>query len=100
MFKEKPSMTKKQDRPVKEKVTQKPLLIIELEEETSVPKVFYKGEEVTMKARILFEWETGNDDEKGGTRYNIEHFEKVHKGIVRKGYGLAKGKYALDGEDG
>ncbi|GEM03010.1 hypothetical protein HHA03_25420 [Halolactibacillus halophilus] len=75
------------------------LLVIELEDETSTPKVFYKGEEVTMKTRFLFEWET-QTNELGGTRYNIEHFEKVHNGIVRKGYGLARGKYALDGEDG
>ncbi|SFP65518.1 hypothetical protein SAMN05421839_1392 [Halolactibacillus halophilus] len=75
------------------------LLVIELENETSVPKVFYEGEEVTLLRNIRFDWET-QTNEFGGTKYNIEHFEKVHNGIVRKGYGLARGKYALDGEDG
>ena len=75
MFKDKPSMTKKPDRPVKEKVTQKPLLTIELQDETSVPKVFYKGEEIELKQHIFFDWDT-DTDEFGGLTYAIEHIDK------------------------
>ncbi|MFD1335727.1 hypothetical protein ACFQ4N_09225 [Oceanobacillus iheyensis] len=49
-----------------------PLLTIELEDETSVPKVFYKGVEVELKREVLFHWET-DTEEFGGLTYNIEH---------------------------
>ncbi|KNE19661.1 hypothetical protein [Virgibacillus pantothenticus] len=53
------------------------LLTIELEDESSVPKVFYQGEEVTNKVRVSFNWDTREESPlSGGTRYNIEHFVK------------------------
>jgi hypothetical protein len=39
----------------------KPLLTIELENENSVPKVFYKGEEIKNKIKVGFNWDTAND---------------------------------------
>jgi len=54
----------------------KPLLTIELESETAVPKVFYKGEEITMKRHVSFEWDTSDERSRGGMSYEIEHFEK------------------------
>ena len=48
------------------------LFIIILETETSVPKVFYKGEEILYKKNVSFDWET-DTDEMGGLSYSIEH---------------------------
>ena len=52
-----------------------PLLTIELQDETSVPKVFYKGEEIELKQHIFFDWDT-DTDEFGGLTYAIEHIDK------------------------
>lgn len=94
LFKDKPSMTKKPDRPVKERVTQKPLLTIELQDETSVPKVFYEGEEITHKARVSFDWETEKAmPNSGGTKFNIDYVDVMNGGPIQKGIGLARGKY-------
>lgn len=51
------------------------LLVIELETESSVPKVFYKGEEIHFKTNITFDWETDTDTH-GGLSYAIEHYVK------------------------
>jgi hypothetical protein len=40
----------------------KPLLTIELDSITSIPKVFYRGEEVTRKVRVAFEWLTADEN--------------------------------------
>jgi len=72
----------------------KPLLVIELHDETAVPKVFYQGEEITNKVRVSFEWET-RTDELGGTAYNIDYVEVVNKEPIHKGVGLARGKYGV-----
>jgi|SRR5690625_417624 len=52
----------------------KPLLSIELQDETSVPKVFYKGEEVKLKTNVQFDWDT-DTEYMGGLTYAIEHYE-------------------------
>lgn len=57
----------------------KPLLTIELQDETSVPKVFYQGEEITDKIHISFDWDTDTSIP-GGLTYAIEH------GITGEGY--------------
>lgn len=75
----------------------KPLLTIELQDETAVPKVFYEGKEITGKVRVSFDWITkGCEPNSGGTKYNIEHHETGHGDIVKKELGLRRGKYALD----
>ena len=76
-------------------VKPKPLLIIELQDETSVPRVFYQGEEITGKIRVSFDWET-RTDELGGTMYNIDYAESKCKEPIHKGIGLARGKYVYD----
>lgn len=74
-----------------------PLLTIELQDETSVPKVFYKGEEIEYKTRVSFDWETeGCMPDSGGTKLNIEHLEANEQGPIKKGIGLYRGKYAHD----
>ncbi len=56
-----------------------PLLQIELENETSVPKVTYQGKEVRFNRETLFHWETKSDYSMGGLTYTIEHIENVGK---------------------
>lgn len=91
---EKPSMTIKPDRPVMKKVKQKPLLTIEIENETAVPKVFYEGKEITDMVRISFSWDTKTAElGSGGTRFNVEHVDVVNDEPVQKGVDLARGKY-------
>lgn len=73
------------------------LLVIELENETAVPKVFYNGEEITEKVRVSFDWITQQSEPwTGGTKFNIEHIELVNKNSVQKGIGLARGIYMND----
>jgi hypothetical protein len=55
-----------------------PLLRIELDEITSVPKVFYKGEEVTKKVKVQFHWETAGDTIK--IMSPIIHIESLKEG--------------------
>ncbi|MCC2250507.1 hypothetical protein JUJ52_11095 [Virgibacillus sp. AGTR] len=50
------------------------LLTIELEDETSVPKVFYKGEEIKHKCNVFLDWDTDTDTF-GGLTYSIEHID-------------------------
>ena len=57
-----------------------PLLTIELENETVIPKIFYKGEEIESKARIQFDWKTRRAYEgTGGMKLQIEHYDKDSK---------------------
>lgn len=51
------------------------LLVIELKDETSVPKVFYKGEEISAKINVSFDWDTSDAHSPGGLSYAIEHVE-------------------------
>lgn len=51
------------------------LLVIELEEETSIPRVIYKGEEITRRIKVSFAWET-RTDEYGGMKYHLEFADK------------------------
>lgn len=72
-----------------------PLLRIELQDETSVPKVFYEGKEITGgKARVLFNWDTEEAvPNSGGTKFNVEYADVVDGKLIKKGVGFAKGKY-------
>lgn len=56
-------------------------LLISLEKEDSVPKVFYKGEEVLLMKNVSFDWET-DTDEMGGLTYAIEHHETENGYLV------------------
>lgn len=51
------------------------LLTIELQDETSVPRVFYKGAEVKYKSNVFFDWETSDGFTGGGLGYAVEHRE-------------------------
>ncbi|MCM3792494.1 hypothetical protein M3690_04205 [Priestia megaterium] len=56
------------------------LLTIELDNLDSVPKVFYKGEEITDKARIDFSWKTQGDRFVFSPYINIEQMITTDKG--------------------
>src|SRR5690625_5712392 len=49
----------------------RPLLSIELQDESSVPKVIYKGEEVKYKRNVFLDWDT--DTDRKSTRLNSSH---------------------------
>ena len=53
----------------------KPLLLIELENESSLPKVFYKGEEINRLVHVGIDWDTETNAVMGGLTYTIEHDE-------------------------
>lgn len=56
--------------------TCKPLLTIELQDESAVPKVFYKGEEIKARSHISFDWKTKQSHEgTGGLDMRIEHYD-------------------------
>lgn len=55
------------------------LLTIVLQDETSVPKVVYKGKEIDHKVNIHLDWDT-DTELPGGLTYAIEHTE------MRNGY--------------
>lgn len=83
-FVEKPSMTTRPDKPVTErkKVSKEgkgvseqnqPLLSIVIDDETSDPKVIYKGEEVKHKISVTLDWDTETHTTMGGLTYAIEY---------------------------
>ncbi|WP_339161779.1 hypothetical protein [Siminovitchia sp. FSL W7-1587] len=76
-----------------------PLLVIELENETAVPKVFYKGEEMTAKVHVGFDWETRSCEPlSGGMKLNIEHVDKKVKCPNVRQITHKVGKFAFDDE--
>jgi hypothetical protein len=52
------------------------LLEIKLPDINSVPQVFYKGQEITKKVRVSFDWETNGPEIPIHPDINIEHVEK------------------------
>lgn len=70
----------------------KPLLVIELESETSVPKVFYQGEEITGRKQIEFGWKTKRGYEgTGGMKIYIEYADK--EAPTTRIEGMERGEY-------
>ncbi|MCY9242076.1 hypothetical protein MOE55_10165 [Bacillus spizizenii] len=54
-----------------------PLLQIELDEIDSVPHVFYKGEKITNRIAVDFEWRTGESDKIGSTYIRLKHGKEI-----------------------
>ncbi|MED1742217.1 hypothetical protein P4U97_22440 [Bacillus swezeyi] len=50
-----------------------PLIQIELEDIDSIPRVFYKGERITERIAVDFEWRTRDDKQTGSTYIRIKH---------------------------
>lgn len=55
------------------------LLIISLENESSVPKVFYKGEQIGNLRELQLDWDADTNVSMGGLTYAIEHQEAGNK---------------------
>lgn len=70
------------------------LLTIELEKETSVPRVFFKGEELGAKIKVSFDWET-KTNEMGGVKFHAEHVSDIcepNSNVI----GFKRGKFVLE----
>ncbi|NIK10912.1 hypothetical protein [Alkalibacillus almallahensis] len=56
------------------------LLVIELDNEESAPKVFHEGKEITEKVSVSFDWRT-KTDRPGKLLFNVEYYELDDKGF-------------------
>lgn len=57
-------------------VGRKNLIVIKVKDESSVPLVIYKGEELKGKRVVKFLWITRNGNYEGGYDIDIEHYAK------------------------
>lgn len=57
------------------------LLVIELDDINAVPKIYYKGEEVTHKMRVSFDWMTKGGKERYPTYIRIEQHDEDSKSL-------------------
>ncbi|PAD57566.1 hypothetical protein [Bacillus sonorensis] len=73
-----------------------PLLQIELEDIDSIPHVFYKGERITERIAIDFEWRTGGADKVGSTYIRIKHGNDPDKALAVETKELAVGERAYE----
>jgi len=74
----------------------KPLLTIELQNESSVPKVIYKGVEITRKVNVFFDWYTSDAYSSGRLAYAIEHVEVKGKQPIVNRIERRVGDHATD----
>ncbi|MCO4849955.1 hypothetical protein [Bacillus vallismortis] len=54
-----------------------PLLQIELDEIDSVPRVFYKGEKITNRIAVDFEWRTRESDKVGSAYIHLKYGKEI-----------------------
>ncbi|MDE1385591.1 hypothetical protein PVN32_16235 [Bacillus paralicheniformis] len=73
-----------------------PLVQIELEKLDSIPRVFYKGEKITKRIAVDFEWRTGGGDKIGSTYIRIKHGESFNGKLAVKTKELAFGEKAYE----
>ncbi|MDE1424937.1 hypothetical protein [Bacillus licheniformis] len=83
-----------------EPLNKQPLLQIELDDIDSVPRVFYKGEKITNRIAIDFEWRTGGADKVGSTYIRIKHGNDPDKALAVETKELAVGEKALEKWEG
>lgn len=72
------------------------LLTIELTDEQSIPRVVYKGEEITGRIAIDFEWRTRDDKQIGGTYFRIKHANTCTKLPITETKELCVGEKACE----
>ncbi|UZN54088.1 hypothetical protein [Bacillus paralicheniformis] len=73
-----------------------PLLQIQLDDIDSIPHVFYKGEKITKRIAIDFEWRTGGGDKIGSTYIRIKHANDPDKVLAVETKELAFGEKACE----
>ncbi|MCM3106978.1 hypothetical protein [Bacillus velezensis] len=61
-----------------EKIFETPLLKIELDEIDSAPRIFYKGEKITDRVAVDFEWRTEESDKIGSAYIRIKHGKEIN----------------------
>ncbi|MFY0756261.1 hypothetical protein MHH84_03295 [Bacillus sp. FSL K6-1109] len=83
-----------------EPLNKPPLLQIELDDIDSIPHVFYKGERITNRIAIDFEWRTGGADKVGSTYIRIKHGNDPDKALAVETKELAVGEKALEKWEG
>lgn len=66
-------------------------LVIEVDKLGDVPKVYHKGNEISKKESIRFEWDTANGRYQSRTKIGIDYYEADDKGLVKKGIHELKG---------
>lgn len=66
-------------------------LVIEVDKLGDVPKVYHKGNEISKKESIRFEWDTANGRYQSRTKIGIDYYEVDDKGLVKKGIHELKG---------
>ncbi|MGN7305357.1 oxidoreductase [Bacillus subtilis] len=72
------------------------LLTIELTDEQSIPRIIYKGEEITGRIAVDFEWRTKDADQCGSTYYRIKHTKESAGAPVVETKELAVGERAYE----
>ncbi|MGG7220891.1 hypothetical protein ACQXR1_11295 [Bacillus sp. ATD] len=70
------------------------LLTIELTDEQSIPRIVYKGEDITALVAVDFEWRTRDEDQIGSTYFRIKHANTNVKKPVVETKELAVGERA------
>ncbi|WP_212942476.1 hypothetical protein [Paenibacillus antibioticophila] len=58
-----------------------PLLVIEVQDMESVPVVRYKGETLTGKVQVGYEWETKGCDDLGKHSLSLEYFDQDQQSV-------------------
>ncbi|WP_379397850.1 hypothetical protein [Paenibacillus lentus] len=62
-------------------IGQEPLLIIEVKDMESVPVVRYKGEDITGKVRVGYQWRTKGDSDLGNHNILLEYVDKEQQSV-------------------
>ncbi|MEC1384383.1 hypothetical protein P9D14_12740 [Bacillus velezensis] len=70
------------------------LLTIELTDEQSIPRIIYKGEEITNRIAVGFEWRTKDAEQIGSTYFRIKHAKESTGSLVVETKELAVGERA------
>lgn len=58
----------------------KNLLVIKQKDSNSVPTVIYKGEEISLKKHVKFEWDTKDLDKPYGTAFSVQYSDDAEVG--------------------
>lgn len=72
------------------------LLTIELTDEQSMPRVIYKGEDITALVAVDFEWRTRDAEQIGSTYFRIKHANTGSKKPIVETKELAVGERAYE----
>ncbi|MFT0827148.1 hypothetical protein VSK92_22460 [Bacillus swezeyi] len=72
------------------------MLQIELDDIASIPHVFYKGEKITDRIAVDFEWRTAGPGKLGSSYIRIKHGESFNGKLAVETKELAFGEKAYE----